>query len=533
MLTRSRDGAPWGAVVAYQRLRDRGDVSFWRRRCAARRARSTAKSSFEVSSSLSVRAASARTPTRWFSSSRAVATEDSSAICSCTQRSWHLWRFKPTSTIVLLMSLAHLDLRGVPAAEMAGKVARPSSEQSLPSDVVRDILAEVRSGGDAAVRELTHRFDGVALTSLRVPPSELREARDLLPGKLREALELAYSRILAYHRDEREPEGDFELDGVTVRRLLRPISRAGLYAPGGRARYPSTVLMCAAPARVAGVEELALCVPPGHDGAVATETLAAAAIAGIEEVYRVGGAQAIGAMAFGTETVRPVDVIVGPGNRFVAEAKRQVSGIVGVPSAFAGPSEVVVVADESVPSKWVAVDVLVQAEHGPDGLAWLVTWSEAVAGKVLEDIESLVSSSPRRSDLTSTLASGGSVVLVDGPAEAIALANAIAPEHLELLVEGAEALLPLVRSAGAVFCGAWSPASIGDYVAGPNHVLPTARSARFSSALRVDDFRTHIHAVSVERDALLRLAPHVEAIAEAEGLPAHALSVRLRAEEPV
>jgi histidinol dehydrogenase len=189
---------------------------------------------------------------------------------------------------------------------------------------------------------------------------------------------------------------------------------------------------------------------------------------------------------------------------------------------------VVVVADETVPAQWVAVDVVVQAEHGPDGLAWLVTWSEEVAGKVLEEIERLVASSTRRRELTSTLGSGGSVVLVDGPAEAISLANLVAPEHLELLVEGAEALLPLVRSAGAVFCGAYSPASIGDYLAGPNHVLPTARSARFSSALRVDDFRTHIHAVSVEREALVRLAPYVEVIAEAEGLSAHALSVRLR-----
>jgi histidinol dehydrogenase len=237
-------------------------------------------------------------------------------------------------------------------------------------------------------------------------------------------------------------------------------------------------------------------------------------------------------MAFGTETIRPVEVIVGPGNRFVAEAKRQVSGIVGVPSAFAGPSEVVVVADDTVPAEWVAVDVVVQAEHGPDGLAWLVTWSERMAEEALVQIERLVQSSPRRRDLASTLDTGGSLVLVDGPAEAIELANAVAPEHLELLVEGAEALLPLVRCAGAVYCGPYSPASIGDYLAGPNHVLPTARSARFSSALRVDDFCTHIHAVSVGRDALLRLGPYVETIALAEGLPAHALSIQLRNRGP-
>jgi len=426
--------------------------------------------------------------------------------------------------------LARLDLRGVPAAQIAAKVARPASTEGLPTEEVRSILEEVRNGGDGALRRLTKQYDGVVIDSLRVPREELTQAHGAIAPRLREALELAYRRILAYHSQESGPEEDFEMDGVRVRRLVRPVARAGLYAPGGRARYPSTVLMCAAPARVAGVEELALCVPPGRDGAVATETLAAAAIAGIDEVYRIGGAQAVGALAFGTQTVRPVDVIVGPGNRFVAEAKRQVSGLVGVPSAFAGPSEVVVVADATAPAEWVAVDVLVQAEHGPDGLAWLVTWSEEVARNVLREIERLVASSPRRSELTSTLRSGGSLVLVDGPVEAISLANVVAPEHLELLVEEPEALVDLVRSAGAVFCGPYSPASIGDYLAGPNHVLPTARSARFSSALRVDDFRTHIHSVSVERDALLRLAPYVEAIAEAEGLDAHALSVRLRAE---
>jgi histidinol dehydrogenase len=288
--------------------------------------------------------------------------------------------------------------------------------------------------------------------------------------------------------------------------------------------------MCAAPARVAGVEELVLCVPPGADGRVATETLAAAAIAGIGEVYAVGGAQAVAAMAYGTETIGPVDVIVGPGNRYVAEAKRQVAGIVGVPSAFAGPSEVVVVADETTPAAWAAIDIVVQAEHGPDGLAWLVTWSEELAGAVTEAVEDLVASSPRRAALEATLRTGGFAVLVDGPAQAVAVANEVAPEHLELLVEGAEALLPLVRCAGAVFLGPYAPASVGDYLAGPNHVLPTARTARFASALRVDDFRTHIHAVSLDGDTLARLAPAVAVIADAEGLDAHARSVRVRSE---
>jgi histidinol dehydrogenase len=265
---------------------------------------------------------------------------------------------------------------------------------------------------------------------------------------------------------------------------------------------------------------------------VATETLAAAAVAGIDEVYCVGGAQAVAAMAFGTETIRPVDVVVGPGNRYVAEAKRQLSGIVGVPSAFAGPSEVVVVADDGTPPQWAAVDLAVQAEHGPDGMAWLVTWSASTLEAVDRALTAVVAASPRRADLESTLASGGMAVLVDGPAEALAVSDSVAPEHLELLVDGADALLPLVRRAGAVFLGPYAPASVGDYLAGPNHVLPTARTARFASALRVDDFRTHVHAVSVDRGALARLGPHVAVLADAEGLPAHAASVRVRSEGP-
>jgi histidinol dehydrogenase len=426
--------------------------------------------------------------------------------------------------------LERLDLRGVPAAELADLVPRPPAEESFPTEAVRGVLDEVREGGDKAVRALTARFDGVDIDGLRVPPAELDAALAGLDPALRDALEVAYERILAYHRHEPDPVADFVDGGVVVRHLVRPVARAGLYAPGGRARYPSTVLMCAAPARVAGVAELVLCVPPGPDGHVATVSLAAAAIAGIDEVYRVGGAQAVAAMAFGTETIRPVDVIVGPGNRYVAEAKRQVAGIVGVPSAFAGPSEVVVVADGATPVRWAAIDVVVQAEHGPDGLAWLVTWSVEVADAIEAEVDRLVAESPRRADLEATLSKGGYSAIVDGPTQAVAVANAVAPEHLELLVEGAEALLPLVRNAGAVFLGPYAPASVGDYLAGPNHVLPTARTARFASALRVDDFRTHIHAVSVDADALALLAPHVVAIARAEGLPAHAASVIVRGE---
>ncbi len=430
------------------------------------------------------------------------------------------------------MSLTRLDVRGVAAERLPQVLPRPAPHATFPTEAVAAIIAEVGAGGDRAVRQLTARFDQVQLHELQVDPATVAAAPGRIAPALRRALEEAHRRVLAYHRHEPEPAGDFVSGGMRVRHLVRPVARAGLYAPGGRAKYPSTVIMSAVPAAVAGVERLALCVPPSSDGTVAVETLAAAAIAGVDEVYRIGGAQAIAAMALGTESVPAVDVIAGPGNKFVAEAKRQVAGLVGVPSAFTGPSEVVVVADASVPPAWAAVDVVVQAEHGPDGQAWLVTWSEAVAEQVVAAVDQLVAASPRRLDLESTLGSGGFAVLVDDAEQAVAVANVVAPEHLELQVEQAEALLPLVRRAGAVFLGPYAPASVGDYLAGPNHVLPTARTARFASALRPDDFRTHIHAVSMDRATLDDIGPHVVVLAEAEGLPAHARSVTLRAEAP-
>ena len=288
--------------------------------------------------------------------------------------------------------------------------------------------------------------------------------------------------------------------------------------------------MCAAPARVAGVGSLALCVPPAADGTVDDATLCAALVAGVDEVYRVGGAQAIGALAYGTDSIPPVDVIAGPGNAFVAEAKRQVSGVVGVASAFAGPSEIVVVAGPEANPVFAAVDLVVQAEHGPDGLAWLVTWDPALLERIVAEVARIVEASGRRADLESTLGSAGLACLVDGPEAALAVADAIAPEHLELLVpeEAGMAMLDGVHNAGAVFVGAWSPASMGDYIAGPNHVLPTNRTARFASALRADDFRKHLHAVRVTPAALRALGPAVVTLAETEGLPAHADSVRWR-----
>ncbi len=289
--------------------------------------------------------------------------------------------------------------------------------------------------------------------------------------------------------------------------------------------------MTATVAWVAGVEQIALCVPPDRaTGMPPDASLAAAAIAGVDEVYRVGGAQAIAALAYGTESIPPVDVIVGPGNTWVATAKRLVAaeGRVGIPSSFAGPSEVVVIADASCPVAFAAIDVMVQAEHGPDGLAWLVTWDprgrrRRQRGGGRHD-GPLAPPSRSRSDVRE----GGYCVLVDGPEQALEVANAIAPEHLELLVADPQALVPLVRHAGAVFCGIYSPASLGDYVAGPSHVLPTFGSARFAGALTVSDFTKHVHVISADAAALGKVGGYVVTLAESEGLPAHADSIRLR-----
>lgn len=400
--------------------------------------------------------------------------------------------------------------------------------EDLPLDAVRDLLARVKREGDAALIELTRRFDGAELESVRVDPNWIKTAPQRIDPGLREALVNAHDAIQHYHRHSVARVDDYESDGVRVVELRRAVGRAGCYVPGGRAKYPSTVLMTVVPAKVAGVAEVALCTPPGPDGMIDDATLAAAAISGADEVYAVGGAQAIGALAYGTESVKAVDVIVGPGNIYVSLAQREVSGFVGVPSAFAGPSEVVVVADETTNVHEAALDVVVQAEHGPNGLAWLVTWSEVVARAVIEEVSQIVAQSPRAGEISATLAGGGFAVIVDSPQAAMVVSNSVAPEHLELMCEDPESLLDLVTKAGAVFCGPWSPASVGDYIAGPSHVLPTNGSARFSSVLGVDDFVKKIHAVTVSRQALLRVGPSVVQIAEAEGLGTHRLSVKDR-----
>ncbi len=421
------------------------------------------------------------------------------------------------------------DARADVVARVRAWRAAPSGSSEVEA-AVAEILATVRSRGDAAVLEYTERFDGVRPDPLRVPVEECERALTALDLHVRAALDHAATRIRAYHAAQAEaPAVDFDAEGVRVTELTRPVARAGLYVPGGRAAYPSTVLMTAIPAGLAGVGERVLCVPPAADGSVPAVTLAAAALAGVEAVYRIGGAQAIAALAYGTESVVPVDVIVGPGNAYVDAAKRAVAaeGIVGIDGP-AGPSELVVLADGSVDPAHAALDLAAQAEHGPGGTAVVVAWDDAVLEAVDEALRAYVERSPRHEEIRSTLATGGRAVRVADLDQAVAVANAVAPEHLELLLAdaAADAALAGIRHAGAVFVR--TPTALGDYVAGPNHVLPTGGAARFSSALRVDDFRTHVHVVRASDAGLAAVGPAAATIASAEGLAAHAASVTER-----
>ena len=421
--------------------------------------------------------------------------------------------------------LEPLDLREF-HGDLADALAAPD-EPPGPIDAVRAIIADVRARGDAALRDLTAQLDGVVVDDLQVPAADLTAAREAIPPALRRALEGLAASIRAVHEAQLAPSATLDRDGIRTAELLVPVDRAGCYVPGGRAVYPSTVLMTAVPARVAGVREVVLCAPPGPDGAIPAPTLAAAALAGVDRVYRVGGAHAVAALAYGTESIPQVDVIVGPGNLYVSLAKREVAGRVGI-DAVAGPSEVVVVADASAPPELVAADLLAQAEHGPGGAAVLVTWHAPLIDEVEAALARRLPYAPRRAEVDATLRTGGRAVLVRDEAQGLAVANQLAPEHLELCTADPESLVAGVRNAGAVFVGSWTPAVLGDYAAGVNHVLPTARTARFASALRVDDFRKHIHVVRADEAALRRLAPSIEALAAAEGLSEHARSVSVR-----
>ncbi len=396
-------------------------------------------------------------------------------------------------------------------------------------DTVAAIIADVRARGDAAVIELTERFDRLTLTpeTLRFSEAEIDALIAQVPQAERDALDLAARRIRAYHARQMPQDASWtDESGATLGWRWSPVSAAGLYVPGGLASYPSSVLMNAIPARVAGVERLAITVPT-PDGQANPLVLLAARIAGVSEIYRIGGAQAIAALAYGTATIAPVDKITGPGNAFVAAAKRRVFGKVGI-DMIAGPSEILVIADKGQNPDWIALDMLSQAEHDASAQAILITDDAALARAVAAAIETRLETLERRAIAGASWRDYGAIITVPDLATAAALANRIAPEHLELCVADPDALSARITHAGAIFLGAWTPEAIGDYVGGPNHVLPTARSARFSSGLSVLDFLKRTTLAKMTPEALAAIGPAAETLARAESLQAHGLSVRAR-----
>jgi histidinol dehydrogenase len=398
---------------------------------------------------------------------------------------------------------------------------------------VQQVLQAVRRQGDRAVLHYTEEFDQQTLKSedLRVSGSELDAAYQQVSKELLDAIQLACRKIEAFHR-QRIPKSwvQFEADEVVLGKRYTPVDRAGLYIPGGRAAYPSTVLMNAIPAKVAKVPRIVIVTPPGPDKSVNPAVLVAAQEAGVQEIYRVGGAQAIAALAYGTETIPKVDVITGPGNIYVTLAKKLVYGTVGIDS-LAGPSEVLIIADSAANPAHVAADLLAQAEHDPMAAAILLTNDAALASKVAAEVKQQLLNHPRRILTEKAIAHYGLVVVVDSLAVAVELSNEFAPEHLELEIADPWSLLEKIRHAGAIFLGYSTPEAVGDYLAGPNHTLPTSGSARYASALGVETFMKHSSLIQYSPAALQQVAGAIDLLTQAEGLPSHADSVRLRVQD--
>jgi histidinol dehydrogenase len=411
-------------------------------------------------------------------------------------------------------------------AELAALTCYDAAQDPAVQVSVRAILADVRSRGDAAVLEYSQRFDKVgarSISELEVPAARLKAALQAVPAEQLDALRAAHGRIRSFHEKQLQKSWDYtEADGTRLGQRVTPLERAGLYVPGGKAAYPSTVLMNAVPAKVAGVGELIMVSPNPN-----TLVLAAAALAGVDRVIAIGGAQAIAALAYGTQSLPRVDKIVGPGNVYVAEAKRQVFGQVGI-DMVAGPSEILVISDGSMPADWVAMDLFSQAEHDESAQAILLSPDAGHLDSVQSAVERLLPSMPRRETIAASLASRGALIEMRDLDEACTLANRIAPEHLELSVENPEAWLPKLTNAGAVFLGRWSSEALGDYCAGPNHVLPTAGTARFSSPLGVYDFQKRSSVISISQDSARTLGRIASVLAEGEGLFAHARAAQMR-----
>jgi histidinol dehydrogenase len=406
-------------------------------------------------------------------------------------------------------------------AKLAALTRYDAAQDPSVQKTVRKILADVRKRGDAAVRAYTKKFDGFVPREYEVSEKFV----DQIPAVQAEALRAAHDRIRAFHEKQLQQSWDFtDVDGTRLGQQVSPLERVGLYVPGGKAAYPSSVLMNAVPAKVAGVRELVMASPNPSP-----LVLAAAALAGVDRVLGIGGAQAIGALAYGTRSIPRVDKIVGPGNAYVAEAKRQVFGEVGI-DMVAGPSEILVIADGSANPDWVAMDLFSQAEHDESAQAILLSPDEAYLDAVAASIGKLIGGMPRRAVIEASLKARGALILTRDLEEACAVANRIAPEHLELAVQDPERILPKVRTAGAIFLGQWSSEAIGDYCAGPNHVLPTAGTARFSSPLGVYDFQKRTSVIGVSERSAAKLGRVAVTLAEGEGLSAHARAAQMRFE---
>jgi histidinol dehydrogenase len=421
-----------------------------------------------------------------------------------------------------------LDTRAAGFARaFQGLIDELREEDAQVTEAVAAILARIRSGGDAALIEETQRFDRHDCRRLAFDATEIAAGAASCAPQALAALGLAAERIRAYHETQRPVDLDWvDASGVRLGALWRPLAAVGLYVPGGTAAYPSSVLMNAIPAKVAGVDRLVM-VTPTPAGKINPLVLAAAQLAGIDEIYRVGGAQAIAALAFGTETIQPVDKIVGPGNAYVASAKRQVFGRVGI-DTIAGPSEILVVADRWNDPAWIAADLLSQAEHDPAAQSVLITDDAGFADLVGDAVEHQLATLPRRSIAEASWRRFGVIILVASFDEAPGLIDRLAPEHVELAIEAPDILARQIRNAGALFLGRLTPEAVGDYVAGPNHVLPTARAARFASGLGVNDFVKRTTLIACDRASLAAIGPAAVTLAEAEGLDAHARSVSIR-----
>ena len=405
--------------------------------------------------------------------------------------------------------------------------ARTSSSQDV-SGIVAPIIADVRTRGDRAIRDYTRKFDGVEITDVEVPRTEIDAAYTAMDKAFIEVLEKAAANIRSYHsRQKRESFVISEQEGVVLGQKIVPVAVAGIYVPGGTAAYPSTVLMDTIPAKIAGVGQVVMVTPPGRDGRISQAVLAAARVAGVDRVFRVGGAQAVAALAYGTQSIPKADKIVGPGNIFVAEAKKQVSGVVSI-DMIAGPSEILIIADGASDPRVVAADMLSQAEHDRNASAVLVTDSRTLADKVAKELEVQLSVLPRQEIARASIETNGKIIIASSIEQAIEISDRIAPEHLEVCVDNPFDYLDSIRNAGSVFLGRSCPEALGDYLAGPNHTLPTSGTARFSSPLSVDDFIKKYQFTYYTPQALSAVADDIALFARREGLEAHARSALVR-----